>query len=147
MDIGKIVLTMLMALALLAAPAGLRAEEALPVVNGIKVIRTADNDIAVEISTDKKAAYTSYKMRDLLRVVVDFPESEPGKPETVQRYKSIIISSIWLEKRNINGVPISRVSINLTGDADYRVQGDASDSTKVRLVFTRPAPGSRAGST
>lgn len=147
MILEKIVLAMLVALAFVSAPAELRAEEALPVVNGIKVLRTIDNDIAVEISTDKKAAYTSYKMRDLHRVVVDFPESEPAKPETVQRYKSIIISNIWLEKRNINGVPVSRVSINLTGDADYRVQGDASDNTKVRLVFKSPAPGSRAGST
>lgn len=147
MDIGKIVLTMLMALALLSAPAGLRAEESLPVVNGVKVFRTVDNDIAVEISTDKKVAYTSYKMRDLFRVVVDIPESEPAKPETVLRYKSIIVSSIWLEKRNINGVPVSRVSINLSDDADYRVQADASDGTKLRLVLTRPAPGSFPGST
>lgn len=145
MVIEKPFLTMVMALALLSAPAWLQAEEGLSVVNGIKVFRTVENEIAVEIGTDKKVEYTSYKMPDLLRVVVDLPGTQPAKPETVHRYKSVIVSDIRLEKRNINGVPISRVSINLADDADYRIQADPSDSTKLRLVLLKPAGGGSAG--
>lgn len=145
MSIGKIILSMALLSICVFAPALVQAEEALPVVNGIRVFRSGD-DIGVEISADKNFEHTSYKMRDLFRVVIDLPGTQPVKPEAVYRYKSIMISNIWLEKRTINGVPVSRISVNLTEDADYEVRTDPSDSRKLRLLLHKPAPVSSAAS-
>jgi hypothetical protein len=142
----KAIFMTLMMLALVCAPAGLQAEEPLPVVKGIRVFVSGDN-LGVEITADKSFEYTCTKMPHLLRVVVDLPLSEPGRPDTVYKYKSALISTIELEKKEINNVTITRFSINLTEDADFTVQKDASDKTKLTLMFRRLAPGSTAGTT
>lgn len=140
MDFQKTILTLAAACALVSHPALLPAQEAMPVVKSVKVLRTADNGIAVEIAADRKVEYTAYKMPDLQRIVVDLPGTEPLEPAKVQRYKSIPVSHLWIEKRNINDVPLSRVSIYLAEDADYEVKADPTDAAKVTLFLAkRPA--------
>ena len=140
----KFVLMMVTVLASVCAPAWLMAEESLPVIQGIRVFRSGDN-LGVEISADKKFEYTCSKMPDLQRIVIDLPRTEPGRSDTVYKYKTVVISSIRLEKKTINDVMISRFSINLTEDADFEAVTDASDSTKLTLILRKPAPGSSAG--
>jgi len=140
----KAIFMTLAMLALICAPAVIRAEEPLPVVKGIRVFVSGDN-LGVEITADKNFEYTCTKMPHLLRVVVDLPLSEPGRPDTVYKYKSALISTIELQKKEINNVTITRFSINLTEDADFTAQKDASDKTKLTLMFRRLAPGSTAG--
>lgn len=142
----KSIFTTVIMLASLCAPALLRAEEPLPVVKGIRVFVTGDN-LGVEITADKNFEYTCTKMPHLLRVVVDLPLSEPGRPDTVYKYKSALISTIELQKKEINNVTITRFSINLTEDADFTAQQDASDKTKLRLMFRKLTPDSTAGTT
>lgn len=140
----KSIFTTVMMLALVCAPALLQAEEPLPVVKGIRVFVSGDN-LGVEITADKNFEYTCTKMPHLLRVVVDLPLSEPGRPDTVYKYKSALISTIELQKKEINNVTITRFSINLTEDADFTAQQDASDKTKLRLMFRKLTAGSTAG--
>jgi type IV pilus assembly protein PilQ len=125
----------------LCAPAWVQAEVALPVFKGIRVFRSGDG-LGVEISADKNFEYTCSKMPQLLKVVVDLPRTELGKPDTVYKYKSAMISSIWLEKKTINGVMITRVSVNLTEDADFTARTDPSDSKKMTVFLRKLAPGS-----
>lgn len=139
----KIVLAILMMLAVAAPAARVHAQEGAPVLTAVKVYKSVDGNIVVEISGDKSFEYSSYKMPQLQRIVVDLPGSEPAKPDTVQRYKSIIVTNIRVEKKEINSVPVSRVVINLAEDADFESQRDPSDSTKLRVVLRKAAPGTR----
>ena len=140
----KCILMTLMVLVSVCAPARLQADESLPVIKGIRVFRSGDN-LGVEISADRNFEYSCSKMPDLFRVVIDLPRTEPGKPDTVYKYKAIMISSIELEKKSINDVMISRFSINLTEDADFEARTDSSDGTKLTLILRKPAPGSKSG--
>lgn len=140
----KFILTTVMALGLAFAPAWVQADESLPVIKGIRVLRSGD-DLGVEISADKKLEYTCSKMPQLFRVVIDLPRTEPGSTENVYRYKSIMISDIRTEKKTINGVMITRISVNLTEAADFTVRSDASDNGKLTLLFRKPARDATAG--
>ena len=132
----KIVL-MLMALGV-CAPSWLHAAEALPLIKGIRVFRTADN-LGVEISADKNFEYTCTKMPQLRKVVVDMPRTEFSGTDTVYKYKSSIISHIWLEKKTINDVMITRVSVHLTEDADFVTRRDPLDGRKMTVFLSKPA--------
>lgn len=140
----KFILMTVMVLGLVCAPAWLQAEESLPVIKGLKVFRSGDN-LGVEISADKTFEYSCSKMPQLLRVVIDLPRTEPVKPDAVYRYKSALISSIRVEKKSINDVMITRVSINLTEDADFTAQINASDHTKLTVYLRKPVLASTAG--
>jgi|GEM_PF-1603923 len=141
----KFILMTLMVLVSVCAPAWLQAaDESLPVIKTIRVFRSGDN-LGVEINADKNFEYTCTKMPQLLRVVIDLPRTEPGRPDTVYRYKSAMISTIRLEKKTINDVMITRVSVDLTEDADFTTRADDSDNKKVTFLFKRPAPGSTGG--
>ncbi|MBC8017611.1 MAG: AMIN domain-containing protein [Verrucomicrobia bacterium] len=140
----KFILMTVMVLGLVCAPAWLQAEESLPVIKGIRVFRSGDK-LGVEISADKTFEYSCSKMPELLRVVIDLPLTEPVRPDTVYKYKSALISSIRVQKKSINDVMITRISVNLTEDADFTVRADASDTTKLTLFLRKPAPGSTAG--
>lgn len=139
----KFILMSVMILGLACYPACLQAEEPLPVLKGIRVFM-AGPDLGVEISADKKFEYTCSKMPQLLRVVIDLPRTEPGIPDTVYRYKSAMISTIRIQKKSINDVQITRVSVDLPEDADYTIRTDSPDKTKLTLLFRKAAPGSTA---
>ncbi|HBG07012.1 MAG: hypothetical protein A2075_17030 [Geobacteraceae bacterium GWC2_58_44] len=144
MGSNKFILMTVMALGLVSAPAWLQAEESLPVIKGIRVFRSGD-DLGVEISADKKFEYKYTKMPQLLRVIIDLPGTETGRPDTVYKYKSAIISTVSLEKKTVNDVQVSRVSINLTEDADFSAPTDSADKTKLTFYLRKPAAGSTAG--
>ena len=139
----KFVLTVML-LGFVCVPASIRAEGPLPVIKGIRVIISGDA-LGVEISADKELVYTCSKMPQLLRVVIDFPRTEPGRPDTLFRVKSALISTIKVEKKTINDVMVTRVAVNLAEDADFTVQADPSDKGKMTVYFRRAAPGSSAG--
>jgi hypothetical protein len=140
----KYFLITVMVLGFVCAPAWLQADDSLPVIKGIRVFKSGD-DLGVEISADKNFEYTSSKMPPLLKVVVDMPHTKLGRPDTVYKYKSIMISSIQLEKKTINYVMITRISINLTEDAVFLTQSGTSDNKKLTLLLRKPATGSAAG--
>jgi hypothetical protein len=112
------------------------------VLKGIRVFKSGDN-VGVEINADKRVEYTCTKMPQLLKVLVDLPRTELGSLDTVYRYKSVIISNIRLERKTVNGVMITRVSVNLTEDADFKTQTDP-EGKKITVFFRKPAPGSSA---
>ena len=141
----KFILMTVMVLGLVCAPARLQAEESLPVIKGLRVFRSGDN-LGVEISADKTFEYSCSKMPQLLRVVIDLPRTEPVRPDAVYRYKSALISSIRVERKSINDVMITRVSVNLTEDADFTAQTNASDNKKLTVYLRKPALASTAGS-
>ena len=128
----------------LCAPACLHAEGPLPVIKGIRVFTLGDS-FGVEISADKDLEYHCTKMPQLLKVVIDLPRTEPGRPDIVYKYKSALISDVRLEKKTINGGLVSRVSINLLEDADLTVRNEPSDGTKVTVLLRKHAPGSPGG--
>jgi len=128
-----------MVLVLLSVPSWLQAEEPQPVLKGVRVFRSADA-LGVEISADRDLEYTCSKMPQLLRIIIDLPRTDPGRPETVYRYKSALISSIRIEKKSINDVMITRVSVNLSEDADFTARTDPTDSGKVTIFLRKPAP-------
>jgi hypothetical protein len=121
------------------APSWLRAEEPLSVVKGIRVFRSGDG-LGVEISADKDVTFTCTKMPQLLKIIVDLPRTDPGRPDIVYKYKSALISDVRLEKKTINNVPVTRVSVNLAEDADFTAQVDPSDSRKMTLLLHKSAP-------
>lgn len=139
----KFVLTVML-LGFVCVPASIRAEGPLPVIKGIRVIISGDA-LGVEISADKELVYTCSKMPQLHRVVIDFPRTEPGRPDTLFRVKSALISTIKVQKKTINDVMVTRVAVNLAEDADFTVQADPSDKGKMTVYFRRAAPGSSAG--
>lgn len=137
--------TVLLAIVLgvLLAPSWLQADGALPVINGLRVFRSGDN-IGVEVSADKAVEYTCSKMPQLLRVVIDLPQTELGDLNNVYKYKAPMLSEVRLEKKSINGVAITRVSINLSEDAEFTA-GTTPDQTKVRVMLHKKAAGPSSG--
>jgi hypothetical protein len=117
-------------------PASTRADGVMPVISGIRVVRSGDT-LGVEISANTKLAYTCYKMPQLLRVVIDIPRTDPGRPDTLYRVNSDMIATIKLEKKTINDVMITRVAVNLSEDADFTEQADPADNKKLTVYFRR----------
>jgi hypothetical protein len=145
MSSRKFILMTVVVLGLVCAPAWLQAEESLPLIKGVRVFKSGDN-LGVEISADKTFEYSCSKMPQLLRVVIDLPRTESVRPDAVYRYKSALISSIRVEKKSINDVMITRVSVNLTEDADFTAKTNALDNTKLTVYLRKPALASTAGS-
>jgi len=137
--------TVLLAIVLgvLLAPSWLQADGALPVINGLRVFRSGDN-IGVEVSADKAVEYTCSKMPQLLRVVIDLPHTELGELNNVYKYKAPMLSEVRLEKKSINGEMLTRVSINLSEDAEFTA-GTTPDQTKVRVMLHKKAAGATSG--
>jgi len=119
-----------------AATARGSAELSAPVVKGIRVYGSGD-DFGVEITADRDLVYTCTKIPPLLRVVIDLPLTEPGRPDTDYRVDSAMISTIRLEKKSINDVPITRIAVNLSEDADYSARLDPVDKKKLTLTLRR----------
>jgi AMIN domain-containing protein len=144
--VGKKLLLAFIAACSLSDPSVIQAEEALPVIKGIRVIRTGDT-VGVEISADRNLEYTCYKMPQLLKVVVDLPMTEPGRPDTVFKVESTMISAIKLRKKSINDVMVTRIAVDLIEDADFVAQSDPSDRKKVTVFLRKAALPSPAGAT
>ena len=125
-------------------PPSTRADGAMPAISGIRVVRSGDA-LGVEISATAIPAYTCYKMPQLLRVVIDFPRTDPGRPDTLFRVNADMIATIKVEKKTINDVPITRVAVNLSEDADFTEQVDPGDSRKLTVFFRRPASAATPG--
>jgi len=142
----KMILMTVMVLGFTCVPAWLQAEQSLPVIKKIRVFKSGE-DLGVEISADKKFEYSCSKMPQLLKIVVDMPRTEIGTVGTLYKYRSVLISNIRLEKKNINDVAMTRVSVNLTEDADYTIRTDPSDNKKLTLLLRKTAAGSTAGTT
>jgi len=123
----------------LSAPSWLHAEGAPPTVKGIRVFRAGDG-LGVEISADKNFEFTCTKMPQLLKIVIDLPRTEPGRSDIVYKYKSALISEVRLEKKTINDVLVTRVSVNLIEDADFTARIDPSDSSKLTVLLHKSAP-------
>ena len=130
----------LMAIALgLSAPSWLNAEGPLPTVKRIRVFRSGDG-LGVEVSADKSFEFTCTKMPQLLKIVIDLPCTEPGRADIVYKYKSNLISDVRLEKKTINDVLVTRVSVNLREDADFTARVDPSDNRKLTVLLHKSAP-------
>jgi len=122
----------------LAAPSWLNAEGPLPTVKGIRVFRSGDG-LGVEISADKNFEFTCTKMPQLLKIVIDLPRTEPGRADIVYKYKSSLISDVRLEKKTINDVLVTRVSVNLVEDADFTARIDPADGSKMTVLLHKIA--------
>lgn len=129
----------ILVLGLLCAPASVRAEEPTAVIKGIRVVKSGEN-LGVEISADKNLDYNVSKMPQLLRIVIDLPRTDPGRPDTVYKVDSPMISSIRVEKKTINDVMITRVSVNLAENADFAPRLDPSDKKKLTVFLRKAAP-------
>lgn len=123
---------------LVCAPSGGLADEPANVVRKIRVVRSGEN-LGVEITADRDIVYSCSKMPSLLRVIVDLPRTEPGQPDTVYTVDSPMISSIRIEKKTINEVMVTRVSINLGENADFAPLISPADKNKL-TIFLRKAP-------
>ena len=129
----------ILVLGFLCAPASLRAEGPTAVIKGIRVVKSGES-LGVEISADKNLDYNVSKMPQLLRIVIDLPRTDPGRPDTVYKVDSPMISSIRLEKKTINDVMVTRVSINLAENADFAPRLDPSDKKKLTVFLRKAAP-------
>jgi len=126
----------------LAAAAWSSAAQPVPTVKGIRVYGSGD-DFGVEITADRDLVYSCTKIPPLLRIVIDLPLTEPGRPDTDYRVDSAMISTIRLEKKSINDDLVTRIAVNLTEDADYAARLDPVDRKKLTLTLRR----NRAAST
>jgi len=122
----------------LSVPSWLHAEGALPTVKGIRVFRTGDG-LGVEVSADKKLEFTCTKMPQLLKIVIDLPRTEPGRSDIIYKYKSTLISDVRLEKKTINDVLFTRISVNLIEDADFTARIDPLDASKMTVLLHQSA--------
>jgi hypothetical protein len=125
-------------LACLSAPAPVRADEPPPTITGIRAVKSGDL-IGIEISGDRQLEYACNKMAQLYRVVIDFPRTMPGRPDTLYRVGAGMISTVKVEQKTINDVPLTRMVVDLTGDADFTALVDPEDKRRVTVYF-RPAP-------
>jgi len=131
---------MVLVLGALLAPCWAWAAAPAPVVTGVRVFRLGDS-LGVEVSADQPVEFASSKMPGLLKVIIDLPGTNPGTFERAYRYKSALVTSVRLERKTLNGVPVTRVSINLAEDADFTAQS-VDDDRKVRVMLRKPASGS-----
>lgn len=131
-----------MVLGALLTPCWAWAAAPAPVVTGVRVFRLGES-LGVEISADQAVEFASSKMPSLLKIVIDLPGTNPGAFERAYRYKSQLVTSVRLERKTLNGVPVTRVSINLAEDADFTAQS-VDDDKKVRVMLRKAASGSSA---
>jgi AMIN domain len=110
-----------------------------PIITGIRVIKAADNGLGVELRADRDMVYTCYKMPQLLKVVIDFPGTAPGRPDTLYRVHSKMIDTIKVVQKSVNDVMVTRVTINLAEDADFRVEADSLNKKMVTVYFRKTA--------
>lgn len=139
----KFVLTAML-MGIVCAPPSVQAAGTVAVLKEIRVIKSGDT-LGIEISADKDLEYTCYKLPEFYRIVVDLPRTEPGRPDTAFKVKSTMISTIKIQKKRINDVPTTRVSVYLDEDADYTVKVDPADKRKLTVYFSKAAPAPAAG--
>jgi len=137
MGTSRLFLAILLA-TLVCAPSWSRADEPANVVKKIRVVRSGEY-LGVEITAEKDIVYTCSKMPSLLRIIVDLPRTEPGESDTVYKVDSPMISSIRVEKKTINDVMVTRISINLGENADFAPLVAPADKNKL-TIFLRKAP-------
>ena len=142
---GKVCFSVFVMLLFLSVPATGRAEEGIPTITGIRVVKAVDG-LGVELRADRDLVYTCYKMPQLLKVIIDFPGTAPGRPDTLYRVNSGMIDTIKVVRKSVNDVMITRVAVNLAEDADFRVEADRSNKKIVTVYFHAPAHGAPSGS-
>jgi AMIN domain len=123
---------------LIGASSWCMADEPANVLRKIRVVRSGEL-LGVEITADKDIVYTCSKMPSLLRVIVDLARTDPGEPETVYKVDSPMISSIRVEKKTINDVMVTRVSINLGENSDFAPLVDPADKKKLTIFLRKAA--------
>ncbi|NVO01049.1 MAG: AMIN domain-containing protein [Geobacteraceae bacterium] len=135
--------SMIFFLALLLAtwvscPALCLAEMPVPVLKGIRVF-PAGESFGVEITTDKDLVYTCTKIPPLRKIIVDLPNTEPGRPDTEYKIDSALIADIRFARIFINDVLITRILINLKEDADYSASLDPSNRKSLTVMLHKVA--------
>jgi hypothetical protein len=135
-----------MVLMFISVPAWSLATGGTPTITGIRVVK-ADDGLGVELRADRDLAYTCYEMLQLRKVVIDFPGTASGRPDTLYRVHSKMIDTIKVVQKSVNDVMLTRVAINLTEDADFRVDADSSNKKIVTVYFHKPAHAAAPAST
>ena len=124
---------------LASVPGGSQAEGGTPTITGVRVIKGADG-LGVELSADRNLVYNCYRMPKAHKVVMDFPGTAPGRPDTLYRVNAEMIDTLTLVKATVNDVMITRVTVNLTEDADFRIEAGRASGKAVTIHFSHPAP-------
>ena len=113
------------------------ADEPSPVVKDIRVVRSGEK-LGVEITSDQNIDYSCTKILQLQKIIVDLPRTEPGRSDTKFKVPSTIISTIHLAKKTINDVPVTRITINLSEDADFTDVIDPKNKNKLTIYLRKP---------
>lgn len=114
------------------------AEMPVPVLKGIRVF-PAGESFGVEITTDKDLVYTCTKIPPLRKIIIDLPNTEPGRPDAEYKVDSAMIADIRFARIFINDVLITRILINLKEDADYSASLDPSDRKMLTVMLHKAA--------
>jgi hypothetical protein len=109
----------------------------LPIIQEV-VITKAGKGARIEIRADKPIKFTSYYMPELTKWVIDIPNSVPALAEESKKVVTVPLERVTVKKREINGVPFSRIGLDITGEAEFTVKTDTLEKG-VLTVFLHSA--------
>jgi type IV pilus assembly protein PilQ len=101
-------------------PAGIKPE-----VTGVRVEKNNDMDRVIIDTKPESVGYSVYKWMDPVRVVVDIPDASSAKAPPAIPVDDGLIQKIevkGISAQGDNGSSLTRVIINLTGNAGYEIK-------------------------
>lgn len=93
--------------------------------------------VKIVVTSDRPFTYTSYKATDPAKIVVDLAQTEPGKVST-PTFSAGNVKKIEVERQSLGGGVLTRLEILLVKDADFTVNTDPADKTKLLVSVINP---------
>jgi type IV pilus assembly protein PilQ len=119
---------------MMAAKDSNQAAAPLALIQGIKV---SDDASQIEISTNSPLTYTSYKVTDPPKIVVDLAQTEPGTIENIIDVNSGNIKQIQLSRQGFTNGVLTRIEISLNKDQEFAAVTDPKDKGRLLISFEK----------
>src|SRR6266540_1477295 len=104
----------------------------------LRAVTVSGDTSRVEISADSPLVYTSYKLTNPPKAVIDLAQTEPGSVSSPIGVGKGSIKQISVTRHAYGESVLTRIEIALSGDEDFSVDKDTGDKTRLAVIITRP---------
>lgn len=103
----------------------------------VQAIKVSGDASHVEISANKPLTYTSYKLDNPPKAVIDLSQTEPGVVATPIEVNAGNIKRVEVGRHGFGESVFSRIEITLLKDEEFSVTTDPADKGKLLVTFVK----------
>ena len=102
----------------------------------IKSVQVLDAGRKLSVTLDRPATYTSYKINEPMKAVIDFAQTDIGTVTAAADIREGALARYEISRQSTAGGQMARLEVFLAKDADFTVAADPGDPTHVIVTFT-----------